>query len=73
MLLMELIVLGAPEVLASFILLYFGPETFLPLATFIGSIVGVLLMFWRQLVTKTRRAFRFVFRKATPESERQKV
>jgi hypothetical protein len=67
---MVLHALGSIDLLASFVVLYFGPETFLPLATFVGSIVGVLMMFWRQIVAKTRRAFRFVLRKGVSGSDR---
>lgn len=70
---MELLAVGVVDLLASFVVLYFGPETFLPLATFIGSIVGVLMMFWRQVVAKTRRALRFVFRRSVPGPDRSNL
>jgi hypothetical protein len=46
------------------IVLYVGPETILPLTSFLAAAVGVLLMFWRYVVGLIRRAWRFLVRKA---------
>jgi hypothetical protein len=40
------------------LLLYVGPDQALPLLSILGAIVGVVLMWWRRLVSLTRRAFR---------------
>lgn len=36
-------------------MLYFGPETYLPLASIIAAGVGGILTFWRRLVGFARR------------------
>ena len=38
-------------------MLYFGPETYMPLASAVAAGVGIVLAFWRRLVGLTRRAF----------------
>ena len=38
------------EVLSGFFLLYIGPETIIPLTSFLAAIAGVFLMFWRWIV-----------------------
>jgi hypothetical protein len=38
-------------------LLYFGPETYLPLASAAAGLLGLLLTFWRRVVGWGRRAF----------------
>ena len=46
-------------------LLYFGPETTLPLASAVAAAIGVLLIFWRYLVGLGRKVFRLLFRNKT--------
>jgi hypothetical protein len=36
---------------------YIGPETILPLASFVAGVVGVLLVCWRYVVVATSRIF----------------
>lgn len=36
-------------------MLYFGPETYMPLASAFAAIAGILLMFWRRMVGGLRR------------------
>jgi hypothetical protein len=36
---------------------YFGPETVLPLGSALAAVLGVFLMFGRQVIFMTRRAF----------------
>lgn len=48
---------------APVVLLYFGPETILPLASFLAAAAGVILMFWRQILVTIRKAYRMVLRK----------
>ena len=41
-------------------LLYVGPELWMPLTSVLGTVVGIGLMFWRHLVRAFRRAADFV-------------
>lgn len=43
------------------VFLYLGPETILPVASFIAGIIGVLLMFWRYVVKFVRKTFKRLF------------
>lgn len=45
------------------LLLYGGPDQLIPLASFLGAIIGFLLIFWQRFVGMLRRAFRFVGQK----------
>jgi len=48
----------------AFVFLYIGPELILPIASFIASIVGILLMFWRSIVRMVRTVFRRILGRA---------
>jgi hypothetical protein len=37
------------------VVLYIGPDQILPVTSFIGGVIGFLLMFWHKLVDLTRR------------------
>jgi hypothetical protein len=37
------------------VVLYIGPDQILPVTSFIGAILGFLLMFWQKLVGLTRK------------------
>jgi peptidoglycan biosynthesis protein MviN/MurJ (putative lipid II flippase) len=41
---------------------YLGPETVLPVATLLATIVGVLLIFWRLIVRLVKKPWRWLFR-----------
>jgi len=41
-------------------ILYAGPDPLLPLASFLGAVIGILLIGWQRLVMFVRRAFQFV-------------
>lgn len=43
------------------VLLYFGPETLMPVGSFLAAMVGMLLLFWRQTVALARNGLRKVF------------
>jgi hypothetical protein len=43
------------------VLLYFGPETLMPVGSFLAAMVGMLLLFWRQTVAMARNGLRKVF------------
>jgi len=45
------------------ILAYLGPETMLPLASFLAAITGFILMFWRYVFQLIRRMFAAIFRR----------
>lgn len=52
-------------------ILYFGPETFMPLASAAAAIGGVVLMFWHRLVGFVKMAagkLRDAFRRLRPGS-----
>jgi hypothetical protein len=44
------------------VLLYVGPDQILPLTSFLGVIVGIILMFWRYLVGLAGRVRQFFSR-----------
>ena len=44
--------------------LYVGPDQILPLTSFLGVIVGLVLMFWRYVVALVGRVWRFLARKS---------
>lgn len=55
-----------PEVqpaLVAWVLLYIGPEAFLPLTSAIAAIVGVVMMFWNRLVGLARKLLQVVTRR----------
>jgi len=43
-------------------MLYFGPETYMPLASAAAAVAGILLAFWRRLVGMARRLVHTVHR-----------
>jgi hypothetical protein len=50
-------------------LLYLGPETALPLASFLAAIIGFILIGWRWILSLIKRLFRMVTGKgAAPAS-----
>ena len=38
-----------PDILFAYLFAYIGPETILPLASVLGAIGGVLMMFWNKI------------------------
>lgn len=56
---------------APMVFLYFGPEVVLPLASFLAAAAGVILMFWRQIISFIRKVFRFIFRRGDAPVEMQ--
>ena len=58
-----LIVQLPPDVqpaLLTWVLLYIGPEAFLPLTSAIAAIVGVVMMFWNRVVGLARKVWLMV-------------
>ncbi len=47
------------------VFLYFGPETVLPLASVVASVIGVVLIFWRYLIGVGRKALKTFIGKNT--------
>jgi hypothetical protein len=45
----------------SVVLLYLGPETIMPVGSFLAAALGILLIFWRQTVALARNSLRRVF------------
>ncbi len=51
-------------------LLYAGPDQILPLMSFLGAIIGVLLMFWHRLVALARQGLHFLTKKFQPSTKK---
>jgi hypothetical protein len=51
-------------------LLYAGPDQLLPLASFIGAVIGILLIGWQRLVMFVRRVFQFLTAKFQPSAKK---
>jgi hypothetical protein len=47
--------------LQSTVLLYLGPETIMPVGSFLAAALGIFLIFWRQTLAIARNSFRRVF------------
>jgi len=43
--------------------LYVGPELWMPLASVLGAIAGVVMIFWRYLVGLARRTYDVIARR----------
>ena len=54
--------------LANIVLLYIGPETFMPILSALAAVGGVLLIFWRNVMAFFRKAFNFIRPKDKAES-----
>ena len=50
---------GHPLALAV-VLLYFGPETMMPVGSLLAALLGLFLLFWRQTVSLARNGLRRV-------------
>lgn len=48
---------------ATAFLLYAGPDQILPLVSILGTLVGILLIWWRRAVMLMRKAWRLLSRK----------
>lgn len=46
-------------------LLYLGPNTVLPIATTIATVLGFILIFWRLILKGLLKPFRFVYSRVT--------
>ena len=58
-----------------FTFLYLGPETIMPLASIIATILGAILIFWRFIFGSIKRFWRFIRHKGqeSPIDENQDV
>ena len=54
--------------LADIVLLYIGPETFMPILSALAAVGGVLLIFWRNVMAFFRKASNFFQSKDEAES-----
>ena len=52
------------------VFLYAGPDQLLPLASFLGAVIGVLLIGWQRLVMFVRRALQFLTGKFQPSAKK---
>lgn len=52
------------------VLLYAGPDQLLPLASFLGAVIGVLLIGWQRLLMLLRRVFHFLTAKFQPSTKK---
>ncbi|MBK9239403.1 MAG: hypothetical protein IPL75_03885 [Acidobacteria bacterium] len=52
--------LDVQPALVAWVLLYIGPEAFLPLTSAIAAIVGVVMMFWNRVVGLARKIWLMV-------------
>ena len=59
--------------LASIALLYLGPDSIMPLASVIAAILGVILIFWRFILSSIKKGFRFIRRKFNKDVEEELV
>lgn len=62
---MEILVAGAQQWAAPVqpgILLYIGPDVFLPLTSALAVVVGAALMFWQKLVGLVSSIWRSIFK-----------
>ena len=62
-----MIVSGTPEwhhVVLSWVLLYIGPDAFLPLTSALAAIAGVALMFWNRVTSLARRLWSLITRRS---------
>lgn len=53
---------ASPQTMLSPVL-YIGPDQVLPLTSFVGAAIGVLLMFWNRVVGVFRRVWKLSSRK----------
>jgi undecaprenyl pyrophosphate phosphatase UppP len=51
-------------------LLYLGPETMMPLVSFLAAILGIILIFWRYIVNFFKKLFK---RKDTAVSGEEEI
>jgi hypothetical protein len=51
------------------IFLYVGPETILPLTSFLAAIVGILLMVWHRVFGFVRVVWNACFKKSQPSTQ----
>ena len=52
------------------VLLYAGPDQLLPLASFLGALIGILLIGWQRVVMFARRSFQFLAGKFQPSAKK---
>lgn len=54
---------ASPADLMPYILLYVGPDVFLPLMSAAAAVVGALLLFWQRSMAVLKAAWRVVLRR----------
>lgn len=48
-------------------ILYVGPDQLIPLSGFLGTVVGIVLMFWGRVLNGCRRVAHLFTSKSSPE------
>ena len=61
------------ELLGLILLLYAGPDQILPLVSIIGTIIGVILIWWQRFVMLARKSWRFLARRFQSDKKPQRA
>ncbi len=64
---------GSSFSLASIAWLYLGPDSIMPLASAIAAVLGVILIFWRFILSGIKKGIRFIRRKFNKDVEEELV
>lgn len=56
------------NVVVGFFLLYAGPDQILPIVSILGTIIGVLLIWWQRFIMLVKKSWRFVARRIQSQS-----
>jgi len=56
-------VLRVSAFLGSSVFLYIGPDQLLPLASFVGAAIGIILIIWHRAVSFMRKVWQFFSKK----------
>jgi hypothetical protein len=52
--------------------MYVGPDQFIPLSSFLGTVLGVVLIFWRRLALWAHKLSQSLFAKQVDSGDGQK-
>jgi hypothetical protein len=61
---------GPSDLLLPWIVLYIGPDVFLPLTSALAAIAGIALMFWHRILGLVRKIFHRTSRPDSPQDSR---
>ena len=68
---LDCMIQGNATGLLGLILFYAGPDQILPLVSIIGTIIGVLLIWWQRFAMLARKSWRFLARRFRSEKKLQ--